>query len=263
MSVAGTWENSYGSRMRLLESNGVVTGIYESTTGSTGSYLVSGRQQIAVPTEGAGVPVALAIEWHSIDGGAGDASWNWVSTLGGQLSLVAGSPVLTLTHLMIASSDFAGLCDRGVYVDKLVYNKVADPLIGVVSRAQGETVDKDPVAGRWVDAGGAMLELVVTADIEGRFGYLKGSLMLDESTLEVAGFTDINTEPDGLGYQATSAVAIDSSRGVSVALGGWLELASGTLSLQCLSSRSTSSANSYVQTDMRPMLFSREGKSMG
>lgn len=260
MSIAGTWENSYGSRMRLLESNGVVSGVYESTTGSTGSYLVSGWQQGSDATAEAGVPVALAIEWHSVDGGQGDASWNWVSALGGQLNLVGGESVLTLTHLMIASSEFVGLCDHGVYVDKLIYNKVTEAAPAASEQARGAIAVDDPVAGQWQDREGALLELLVTPDVQGRFGYLQGRLVLDGSELEVAGFTDINASAEGLPYQSVSVVARDASRGVSLALGGWLELAAGSLSLQRLTSHATSSANNYVQTDIQPMRFGRAGK---
>ncbi len=261
MSLAGTWENSYGSRMRLVESNGVVTGIYESTTGSTGRYHVSGWQQGGAPTEEAGVPVALAIEWHSIDGGQGDASWNWVSALGGQLSLVTGLPVLTLTHLMIASSDFVGLCDRGVYVDKLIYNKVVAPDPAAPAPGLTRQAVQSPLAGRWSAAGGEVLEVVVEADEEGRFGCLSGRLLWEGAWLEVAGFTDINAGPEGLNWQATSVVARHARLGLSLALGGWLELASGELTLQCLRTRSTSTANSYAQTDAAPMRFVREPNS--
>ena len=44
MTVAGIWVNEYGSRMTLASRGDGIFGLYESTTGSVGKYLVTGWQ---------------------------------------------------------------------------------------------------------------------------------------------------------------------------------------------------------------------------
>lgn len=72
-----------------------------------------------------GLPVALAIEWHSLGDESSDPSWNWSSGLSGQILRVKDEDRLTLSHLLVATSDFPGLADQGTYVDKLLYHRVA------------------------------------------------------------------------------------------------------------------------------------------
>ena len=81
MTVAGVWENEYGSRMILAveekpAGSGAIWGVYESTTGSTGRYLVTGRRG-GTASGGNGQPLALAIAWRSVGGDPADPSWHW------------------------------------------------------------------------------------------------------------------------------------------------------------------------------------------
>jgi hypothetical protein len=262
MTLVGIWENVYGSRMTLAAQGDGIVGIYESTTGSTGEYLVSGWQLDTEPGEGAGQPVALAIEWHSIVEGPSDASWNWVSALGGQINLIGGQEALILSHLLVASSDFIGLCDRGIYTDRLTYHRVSDapPPQGCARR--GEPAPRDPLAGEWITADGVRLDLVVTPDTQGYFGYLAGTMVLEDATLTLAGFTDVNAMPAGLAHQSVSITAKDATRKVTVALGGWMECHTGVLTLQRLTNRVTTAANNYIQTDIRPLEFRRPVKQV-
>jgi hypothetical protein len=257
MTVAGIWGNEYGSRMTLASRGDGIFGIYESTTGSVGKYLVTGWQLDAEPVAGAGQPVALAIEWHSIVAGLPDASWNWVSALGGQISLVGGQEALILSHLLVASSGFDGLCGHGIHTDKLTYHRVGDATPPQMSARQGAPAMQDPLAGEWLAAEGARLDLVVSPDTQGRFGYLSGTMVLDGATLTLAGFTDVNAAQDGLARQSVSIVAKDESRGVTLAFGGWIELVTGVVTVHRLTSRITTAANAYAQTDIWPMEFRR------
>lgn len=123
-SVAGTWRNDYGSVMTLSVSGNRVSGTYQSSTGSTGKYEVTGFQVQSASGADINLPVALAIEWSSTGDDPLDPSWNWCSGLSGQLSVTDQGDVLTLTHLLVATSDFPGLADRANYIDKLVYRRI-------------------------------------------------------------------------------------------------------------------------------------------
>ncbi|MGE6691134.1 avidin/streptavidin family protein [Sphingobium xenophagum] len=257
MTLVGIWENAYGSRMTLSAEGDAIAGVYESTTGSTGQYLVSGWQLDSEPTAAAGQPVSLAIEWHSVVEGPADASWNWVSALGGQINIVDGEDSLILSHLMIASSDFEGLADSGVYVDKLTYHRVTDTTPPSGSAEPGVADADDPLSGEWTSADGAMLSILVTPDTENRFGYVSGTLAVEGSETPISGFTDVNATADGLQFQSVSIIASDTEKGVTRSLGGWIELATGVLSLQLLTNHVTAASSNYVQTDIRPLTFEK------
>lgn len=126
VSVAGTWQNDYGSLMSLNVSDRQVCGSYQSSTGSTGRYAIRGFTAGAGATRIKNQPLALAIEWHDLGDETSDPSWNWVSGLSGQLSTDDRGDVLTLSHLLVASGDFPDLASRGNYLDKLVYRRVAE-----------------------------------------------------------------------------------------------------------------------------------------
>ncbi len=261
MTLVGIWENDYGSRMTLAACGTAITGIYESTTGSTGRYLVTGWQIDAAPREQAGQAVALAIGWRSIAEGQPDASWNWVSAMGGQITLMAGEDRLILSHLMVASRDFTGLAGRGIYSDKLVFHRVAGAPQPDDMAEPGIPDSADPLAGPWAAQDGTALAAIVTPDIGARLGHIGGTLTMGGRMLDISGFTDICAAPDGLAAQSVAIVARDAVRGVALALGGWVDRASGSLTLQRLTSRSTPVDCSYAQTDIWPLLFEKPSRT--
>ncbi|MCT2398810.1 avidin/streptavidin family protein [Novosphingobium mangrovi (ex Huang et al. 2023)] len=257
MTVAGTWENEYGSRMTLAVDGAGVFGIYESTTGSTGRYRVVGHQSQESPTPEAGQPVALAIAWHSVAGGPADASWNWVSALGGQISVVDGAEVLSASHLLVATSDFPGLCRQGVFCDKLTYRRVATAPAFPGHMKCGELQIVDVLAGCWQAGDGTVLDIHVRPEPDDRFGVLGGCLTVGGQALEIVGFSDVNAVRDRIGFQSVAITALDRARNATVALGGWIEQASGVLTLQLLTNHATGPADTYLQTAIRPLQFLR------
>ena len=243
--------------MALAVDAGDVFGIYESTTGSTGQYRVLGCQFPEEPTLEAGQAVALAIAWHSVADGPSDASWNWVSALGGQISAVDGEEVLSVSHLLVASSDFPGLCRRGVYCDKLTYRRVAAEPAFPGHVQCGELQRIDALAGCWRAGDGTVLDIHLKPEFNNCFGILGGCLTMAGQALEIAGFSDISAVKDRIGFQSVALTALDREHNATVALGGWLEHASGNLVLQVLTSQATSPAESYLQTVIRPLQFLR------
>lgn len=257
MTVAGTWENEYGSRMTLAVDAAGVFGIYESMTGSTGQYRVLGCQFPEDPTLEAGQPVALAIAWHSVADGPSDASWSWVSALGGQISVVDGEEILSVSHHLVASSDFPGLCRRGVYCDKLTYRRVAAAPASPGQVKSGEPQRMDALAGYWRAGDGTVLDIHVRPEFDDRFGTLGGCLTMAGQALDIAGFSDINAVKDRTGFQSVALTALDRENNATVALGGWIEQTSGNLMLQVLTNHATSPADAYLQTAIRPLQFLR------
>ena len=175
--------------------------------GSTGKYYVVGWQQAAEPTTTAGQPVALAIDWHSITGGQGDASWNWTSGLSGQLSIQSGAQHLVLAHAMVASSDFPNLCKAGTYIDKLIYQRVSDIAPEALKKPKaGAATAADPLAGTWQSSDGAVvLVLQVQPETDNLFGWVSGKIQAGGSTFLVEGVTDINARSSSLYLQSWSA----------------------------------------------------------
>lgn len=257
MSAAGVWVNEYGSRVTLALSGTAISGIYESTTGSTGRYAVFGWQAGSAPSAVAGQPVSLAIAWHSLDDDPSDPSWNWSSGLGGQITLVGGEPVMVLSHLLVASSDFPGLMQKGVYADKLTYRRVADTEGRVADGRDAAPQGKNRLAGSWRAEDGTRLLLDVIPSHDGRFGRVAGTLVGTAGVSEVTGVTDINALADRLDSQSLALTALAEHAPVAITLAGNLQLLDDELELQLLTNRVTSPDSTYVQTEIRALRLAR------
>lgn len=257
-SVAGTWKNDYGSVMTLTVTDDVVVGTYQSSTGSTGRYAITGRQLGTLALQEKGLPVALAIEWHSLGNEPADPSWNWVSGLCGQLHRVAGEERLQLSHLLVATGDFPNLAHQGTYVDKLTYRRVGgereEPAQGPLILA---SQPDNPLNGSWSTAAGFRLDLHVRASIEHAYGAVSGTLTTPTERVEVSGFTDINANKGGLSRQSASLTAALVGGQTVWSLAGSLCLKEDELSLLGLCTTSTTAAQSYVQTQIESMTFRR------
>lgn len=257
-SVAGTWQNEYGSLMTLSVSGQNISGVYQSSTGSTGLYEVVGHQINAAATQSLGQPVALAIEWHSIGEGSIDPSWNWASGLYGQISLMGAEEVLTLSHVLVASSDFPGLAKEGTYVDKLTYRRSVAVQHEVQHTAPPiAQSSKNTLAGTWIASDGTCLNLRVEEAREALLGRIHGSLSQASNQSEIVGFTDINAAKIGLSCQS---VAITSAHKNNVlTLCGTLQLKDDVLELMLLTGEPTAPTHAYVQTRMSALKFRRMG----
>ncbi|KFI24806.1 hypothetical protein CG51_17360 [Haematobacter missouriensis] len=254
MSLAGVWQNEYGSRMSLCSGDGRVWGRYASTTGSTGSYLVLGRDGGGQAGPAAGVPVALAIAWQSVASGPADASWHWVSGLSGQICHSAtGEERLIMNHLLVASCDFPGLSPAGSYLDKLIYHRIA-PAEELAPPPAGTGLDH-PLNGAW-QGGGLGLSLRVGA---GQPGVLSGRIDLAGRVQHLAGFIDTRPPQPGMAGTALTLTALDAETGQTLALAGLYHPGAQRLELQAMSARSTASADSYMQTALRGLVLEPAG----
>lgn len=262
MTVAGVWENEYGSRMILAveespAGDGAVWGIYESTTGSTGRYLVTGRQGRAA-AGGNGQPLALAIAWRSVGADPADPSWHWVSAMAGQYHGGDGAAQVTINHLLVASGEFPGLCGPGFYCDKLTYRRTSDtPYAG---RALAGAVVPHPLSGVWHGADGVRLHFRVLSEPGGSVGLVDGSLRYQGCETAIAGVADLDGQAEGSGRYALAITACDEARNRTVAMGGWLDGEAGALLLQSLTGHATPLDGAYLQTSLWPLsLVRRDG----
>lgn len=263
MSLAGVWKNAYGSTMSLsLVTPNLVAGTYQSSTGSTGTYEVIGYQTSEEPTSVAGQAAALAIDWHSVVAGPPDNSWHWVSGLSGQLSIQNGLEQLVLAHSLVASVDFPKLAAAGTYIDKLIYQRVSttptQERLPVPDEGHGAAV-ADPLIGSWLAADGTSLLISSVVPYTGNaFGWVLGKLIWKGGPSLLYGMTDINAQSAGLTKQSVSIVALPSDQGgPALSLSGTLDLGSGILTMLELQSQSTAPANSYLQTQVSSLEFSK------
>ena len=258
LSVAGSWKNDYGSVMTLAVAGNAVTGTYQSSTGSTGRYAITGYQPCTRPSQAKGLPVALAIEWHSLGDEPPDPSWNWVSGLCGQLHRVEGEDRLALSHLLVATRDFPDLANQGTYIDKLSYRRVTCDAAEPVHAAP--TLAAEPgnlLNGVWL-AEGFRLDLQVRASSQQAFGCVSGTLTTPSERVEVSGFTDINASTGGLSRQSASLTAVQRGGETVLSLAGSLDLEQAELSLLALFTSSTTASQCYVQTRVRSIMFRRK-----
>lgn len=253
MSIAGTWRNEYGSLMTLSVGDGAapgaLRGLYRSSTGSVGSYVVAGFAAAQAAGPDHGQPVALSICWHSLGSEQADPSWQWTSGLSGQLSVVDGEEVLTLSHLLMASGDFPGLMPAGHYIDKLSYRRHANPppAPAIVRPAAASVAMDHPLAGEWCGADGTVLKLVADLQPDGEFAEASGVLLRKGHEAAVTGFITSGSGTAASRHAVSLAVA-DPGAGTVAAMSGTLDAARCTLQLFSLSSRSTTSGDRYAQT---------------
>lgn len=257
LSAAGTWSNDYGSVMTLSVQGNRISGTYQSSTGSTGQYEVSGYQMSPVSKQQQGCPVSLAIEWHSVGKGTTDPSWNWTSGLCGQLYRVDDDDTLVLSHLLVATSDFPGLADQGTYIDKLIYRRVTlEPQPLPIEPTPLREI-KDRLNGVWLATDGSHLDLSVHACEHHAFGYVTGRLFSKEGEIEVSGFTDINAHASGLSLQSVSLATLKLANASALSLTGSIDLKINILNVLVMASAPTPTGHSYVQTQVKPLTFSR------
>lgn len=258
LSAAGTWKNDYGSVMTLTVAGNVITGSYQSSTGSTGRYAVTGYQPSTRPLQEKGLPVALAIEWHALDKAQADPSWHWVSGLCGQIHRISGEDRLQLSHLLVATSDFPDLANQGTYIDKLIYRRIAAET--VEPRPAPPTFvseQHNPLNGTWLATQGYSLELHVRATSQHALGCVSGTLTTPTEQVAVSGFTDINAGTGGLSRQSVSLAAAQEHSETVLALAGSLDLEEDGLALLALFTSSTPASQGYVQTRVKSMMFRR------
>jgi saccharopepsin len=255
MSAAGTWKNEYGSIMTLVEKGNNLSGVYQSSTGSVGTYAVLGVQVGNAATTSLGQPLALAISWLAIDDALPDPSWHWSSGLCGQINYENGEEVMVLAHTLVASSDFPSVAGVGSYIDKLTYKRVAaqlfDPFLYRKHEAPG-----NPLAGRWLAANGSHLTLRVDAAYDRKLGVVSGSIVQQTGTLNVKGFTDLHMAAGDLSLQS---VALTANVGESqvLALSGTLDIGAGRLTLLDMTSAATAPDTRYCQTRIASTLYNR------
>lgn len=260
MSITGTWANSYGSTMNLVQyDDGLVVGVYRSDTGSSGIYRVVGHADPA-PTAGTGQAVVLSIYWRSIGGGPSNPTWHYVSGFSGQLVTVDATPSMVLLHAMVDSDDTPGPGGLGTYLDKLTYTPAsADATPPAPERLNdAENVD-DPVCGTWATSSGPALSVdIFGADPQS--GYVLGTITPGGSaSLAAVGFTDTTAGPDGLALQSLSLSAFEASNATVWSLAGTLALHSGVLTLLQMQSHGTTADNMYAQTTATQFVLHKVG----
>ncbi|TFY89074.1 peptidase A1 pepsin [Pseudomonas kairouanensis] len=255
--IAGTWTNDYGSIMTLEVCGQHISGRYQSSTGSTGHYSVTGCLSGAAASRARNQPLALAIQWHDLGDSAPDPSWNWVSGMSGQLRVTDQGDVLTLSHLLVASSDFPQLAQRGTYIDKLVYRRVEKQSL-LASGADSRPVPiENTLTGKWIASDGCSLVLAVWSDSARRVGAVRGTFTCAGTSCELTGFTDINTVGSRLKLQSVSLTFSTTEPASASAVCGVLDLTDDNLNLMVLASAAVAPANGYLATQISSMRFSR------
>lgn len=257
--LTGVWENEYGSRLTVRVVGDKIAGEYHSTTGSTGRYLISGWCGAASLTPGSGRPIALAISWRSIAPGDRDDSRRFASLFGGQLINADGRPALVLNHLLVAPVPLAGLCESGVYADKLMYRRVGDAPPPDDADLLTSPRSDQSIAGVWRADDGAMLDLWTGTDVRHGTGVISGSLALGGLRRQVAGFFDCQDPAEACERQSVAIAALDKGGATPLGLAGWLNRDGDTMDLHMAASRRTDFGSIYLQTALSFLRFRRDG----
>ncbi|WP_425098775.1 avidin/streptavidin family protein [Tropicibacter sp. S64] len=270
-AIDGTWYNVYGSKMELWANpdNGFIIGSYSSTTGSSGTYLVLGASQasVAQPVAGGnGFAVSLTIGWSSTSGGTRDPSWSCVSGLAGQMVVdETGAVVLSLIHQFVAPNDVplgtGEAFEIGISSDKLIYTRT--PPEGGVGTEDAVSPDLPAASGEmttWTCVEDPSMSFeasaVSTTGFKGAFG---GAYTAAGGSNDLLGQADWDYPQDKAYYQAycLSSLVEDPTSGkpMAVALAGWIDPATGLLTVLEMRSVGTTWDTRYAGVRTRGLTF--------
>ena len=189
--INGTWFNSYCSRVDLTAQNGMITGVYTSHTGSTGSSTVVGQyDETATPSPSGGLPFSMGIQWRliNVNQSQADGSWHWVSSFSGQYhpSQTISEPnqnpyqipeTLEILNGLLATATVTGLADTApiFWPQTLDFTRTPPSYCNVASPptpvAYTPTAS-DMVTGVWTKPDGSTLILnaaLQTGEISGTY----------------------------------------------------------------------------------------------
>lgn len=259
MNVNGSWVNVFGSVVTLQQfDDGVVVGMYTSTTGASGSYWVVGFTDPNPPTNGNGQSLAFTILWRSFDGGTPDPSWHYVSGFSGQMVVVDSTPSLVMIHDMVATAVDPGVVDIiGSYPDKLTYapyTPVATPPTWPPPFQL--PIDGDPVDGAWICIQDPNISFLLDVDDQ-ISGSLTGTLNTTTGSVHLTGFTDTGAGNAGLTLQGLTVAALLPDGHMVVTIAGSLNLATRSLTMSWLESNGTAADSTWTQTRLRGLDFVR------
>ena len=252
MNVNGAWVNVFGSVVSLVQlDGGVVVGTYTSTTGASGSYWVIGFTDPNPPSNGHGQSLSFTILWRSFDGGTPDPSWHYVSGFSGQMLMIDGTPSLVMIHDLVATAVDPGVVDIiGSYPDKLTYVPTQPAPAPSWPPPFQPPTSADPVDGNWtcIQDPEIALSLTLQDDVS---GFLTGTLTTATGAVPLTGFTDNGAGIDGLTRQGLTLAALLPDAHMVVAIAGFLNLATDSLTMSWLESNGTAADSTYTQTRLR------------
>lgn len=260
MTIDGIWVNEYGSSAELWSVGSRVHGIYRSHTGATGTYLVIGFADDVAPTTTGGAKVCLAIAWYPLDGGEVHPSWHWCSAMSGQVSLAGDVPKMSVQHCLVASTGAEGMCEQGIYVDKLTFERVSDVVSPPATSLVGPGDDRIPRFVRtetWTADHGVTMKLSFESREDILFENVRGTIEAPGSSLTVFGVSAVNPEAGELASRSIALTAHDCSLEVMFVWAGFFHPSAERATLQQLLGRRTSAATTYLQTRLDSRTFER------
>jgi len=248
--LSGVWTNQYGSVLLIRDTGTLLIATYISSMGNIGTYRAVGMRARTRPGAECSLPVAFAVSWRSLGPEPRDPCWNWSSGMCGCVCLAGDRPVMKLSHLLLAGGPFPGLASPGTYLGTLEFFRDDDQSLTDVPDALRKVSFCDPgtdlLSGGWRDDGGTALEVSVTVEEHGRFGYIDGAVHLVGEHIALTGLTDIEAARYEGSRQAVSIVAATETQVYLFA--GFLSLKRSGLSLFALEETPTPPSQDYVRT---------------
>lgn len=255
IGLAGTWENQYGSTVQLQQlQSGVFIGVYMSSTGSSGKYLVIGT----APSDSTGnIPVSLSVYWKSLAGGPSDPTWDWVSVMCGELQNDAtNGPQLELLHGMVASTPFEAIqvFGPGVFTETLIFTPVAqgsDELQNVKDIFDKKVAANDSLSGLWSNVDTTSRFEVLELQSYTPAPLVDGTMMGDNNSFDIAGVTDVDSSPSMLQTVAFTGMYKDENgQRSAVTFGGFFDPVAGQLELICYKAIGAAFGNRYASVNV-------------
>ncbi len=243
--IAGTWYNSYCSQVKLsVQDSGLITGVYTSHTGSTGSSNVLGYVNLDAGVDNTGdatmgIPFALGVNWRliNVDVEKADGSWHWTSTFSGQYhpaqtiavpgqkSYEIPETLEILNGLIATATTPFNETSPVMWPQTLRFHRDAPEYCESVSPPSPvpyTPTAADYISGNWYELSGPG-HMILSADLES--GQVSGTAVLNGIEYAVSGLFDTIAPPSSTAYMVTHqsvtlALARKDEFGIKMLSGG-------------------------------------------
>ncbi|MGH1386968.1 T9SS type A sorting domain-containing protein [Kordia sp.] len=245
--IIGEWINGYNSVLKITNHSsqtGLFTGTYSSSTGATGTYLVSGYSPYTTSSVQS-IPISLTINWKNSTS-SNSADQEWTSTMSGALMTDAqGQKRIQVFHSLNASPPLAAvqIDTKGRYSETLIFtpNTAAREVVQHTKPIKNTNVKRvaNALLGTWLDSNrGDRLKIT---QVSGSFGEVKGTYTdASGNNIAVTGYT---SQSPSSNYQSVSLSFMSRNKRYCFGIGGFLN--GRKLEMMVYKAKAVNIANNY------------------
>ncbi|MGH1386969.1 avidin/streptavidin family protein [Kordia sp.] len=265
--LVGEWVNSYNSLLKITQQNpdGSLAGIYSSTTGSSGTYQVTG--QYSINPSNNNVAISLLISWNSLDGSTADPSKFWTSAMNG--TLYSGQNSIELINCISAPTPFGAvqIDEPGIYPESLTFNRRTSSNLRFENNLNSQAENRaapSPITGTWNLSDGSQslyTRLVLNSSGGTRFDILSGTVKVRgiQTPIAITGIISHQTSDNkySLSFTVKNPILLSGQDRYIIGFTGLLDVANNDLRLVNMETRAVGYNVKYNSVRMNQSSYAK------